>query len=318
MTATLVRRSIRLVITLIVVTFLTSLMLSLLPGDPALTVASTDYNITADQIEQVRENLGLNDPVHVRYVQWVGNALQGDFGDSFRTRQPVFDAITDRMGVTIQLMVFAQVLSFGFALVVAPLAALRPGRTFDRSATGLTFGLLSTPIFVAGLLLIYLFSVQLGWFPATGYTPLGGGVVRSFRSLLLPAIALAAPQAAVYARLLRAELISTLREQYILMARAKGLPTWYIVVRHALRPSSLPLITLFGLNVGALIGGSVIIETLFALPGIGRLAVDSILTRDYLMVQGVVAVITVGFVVINYAVDLTYAFADPRIRHAGR
>jgi peptide/nickel transport system permease protein len=306
------------VVTLLVVTLLTSLMLSLLPGDPALAVASTDYNITADQIDQIREDLGLNDPVPVRYWNWLLDALRGDLGNSFRTRQPVADAIGDRLPVTIQLLIYAQLLSILFALVVAPLAALRPGKRFDRWTTTLSFGLLSTPSFLAGLVLIYAVAVVADLLPATGYVAFSESPIDNIKSLTLPALSLAAPTAAVYTRLLRSELINTMGEEYILIARAKGLMTHRVVFGHALRPSILPLITLVGLNVGQLIGGSVIVETLFALPGIGRLAVDSINTRDFLMVQGVVAVVTVGYVVINFFVDMSYAVADPRIRHATR
>jgi peptide/nickel transport system permease protein len=300
------------------VTLLTSLMLSLLPGDPALAVASTDYNITADQIDQIREDLGLNDPVPVRYWNWLLDALRGDLGNSFRTRQPVADAIGDRLPVTIQLLIYAQLLSILFALVVAPLAALRPGKRFDRWTTTLSFGLLSTPSFLAGLVLIYAVAVVADLLPATGYVAFSESPIDNIKSLTLPALSLAAPTAAVYTRLLRSERINTMGEEFILIARAKGLMTHRVVFGHALRPSILPLITLVGLNVGQLIGGTVIVATLFALPGIGRLAVDSINTRDFLMLQGVVAVVTVGYVVINFFVDMRYAVADPRIRHATR
>jgi len=313
----ILRRLARLVITLFVVTFLTALMLDLLPGDPALAIAGADFtNLDNEaQLDEVRARLGLNEPVPVRYAGWLANAATGDLGESFRTRQPVADAISERMPVTLQLLVMAQVLAMGFALVVAPIAALRPGRWFDRTATGVSFGMLSTPAFIGGLILIYLFAVRFGLFPAQGYVPLGDGFFSSIRSLFLPAVALAAPEAAVLTRILRTEMITTLGQDYILIARAKGLPTWYILTRHALRPSSLPLVTLAGLSIGGLIGGAVIVETLFALPGIGRLAVDSIGSRDFVMVQGIVAVIAVAYVVVNFMVDLAYAALDPRIRH---
>ena len=226
------------------------------------------------------------------------------------------DAIWERLPVTIQLMVMAQIMALGFALVVAPLASRRPGRAFDRASTTVSFALLSVPAFIGSLALIYLFAVRLNWLPATGFTHLTDDPVENVKSLILPAMALAIPEAAVYTRLLRTEMIATMREDYILMARANGLPTSRILYRHALRPSSFSLMTYAGITIGALIGGSVIVETIFGLPGLGRLAVDSIGNRDFMTLQGVVAVVTVGFVVINFLVDIAYYLLDPRLRHA--
>jgi peptide/nickel transport system permease protein len=312
----LARRLRRLVLTLVVVSFVSALMLSLLPGDPALQVASVDYNITADQLDDVRHELGLDRPIPVRYATWVGHAVQGDLGRSFRTRQPVSDAIVSRLSVTLELMVVAQIMALLFALIVAPISAYTRGSWFDRGSTTASFALLSLPSFILGLLLIYLFAVKLQLVPATGFEPLSAGLGANLKSILLPAATLAAAEAAIYTRLLRAEMISTLQEDFVLVAHAKGLPRWRIVLQHALRPSSLPLVTIAGLNIGHLIGGSVIVETLFALPGIGRLAVDSILARDFVMVQGVVAFVTVAYVVVNFLIDLLYYALDPRIRHA--
>src|SRR5262245_44364298 len=276
-------------------------MYELLPGDPALALVSADtYNVTPETIEQARQQFHLDEPIPVRYVKWLGNALTGDLGRSFRTRQPVSDAITERIGVTLELMVLAQLMALSFALLVAPLSALRKGKLYDRGTTALSFGMLAIPAFIGGLVLLYVFAVRFQLFPATGYTPIGDGLITNVKSLLLPAAALAAPEAAVYARVLRAEMVTTLQEDYILMARANGIPTWRVLFGHALRPSSFPLITLMGISIGALIGGSVIVETLFGLPGIGRLAVDSVTNRDFVTVQGVVALVTIAYVVVNF------------------
>jgi peptide/nickel transport system permease protein len=311
-------RFIRLIVTLLVVTFLASIMYELLPGDPALALVRGDtFNVTPELLDQARHQFSLDRPVPVRYVKWLGDALTGDLGRSFRTRQPVSEAIGERIGVTIELMVLAQLMALGYALLVAPLSALRKGKLYDRGMTAVTFGLLAIPAFIGGLVLLYVFAVKLQWLPATGYTPIGDGLVDNVRSLILPAAALAAPEAAVFARVLRAEMVTTLQEDYILMARANGIPTWRVLFGHALRPSSFPLITLMGISVGALIGGSVIVETLFGLPGIGRLAVDSVTNRDFVTVQGVVALVTVGYVVVNFLVDLAYYALDPRVRRAG-
>ncbi len=237
----------RLVVTLLVVTFLASIMYELLPGDPALALVRGDtFNVSPEQIEAARRMFNLDEPVPVRYVKWLGNALTGDLGRSFRTRQPVSEAIGERLAVTIELMVLAQIMALGFALIVAPLSALRPGRLYDRGMTAVSFTLLAVPTFIGGLVLLYVFAVRFQLLPATGYTPLADGIVDNVKSLLLPAAALAAPEAAVYARVLRAEMVTTLQEDYILTARANGIPTWRILFAHALRPSSLPLITLIG------------------------------------------------------------------------
>jgi peptide/nickel transport system permease protein len=310
-------RLVRLVVTLLVVTFLTSIMFELLPGDPALSLISTDtFNVTPEALEAARQELNLDKPVPVRFGMWLGDAVTGDFGTSFRTRQPVADALWDRLPVTFQLMFMAQFFAIGFALLVAPIAALRPGRAFDRVTTTVSFGLLSVPAFIGALVLIYVVAVKFHWLPATGFTPFTEDPIASVKSLILPALALATPEAAVYTRLLRSEMIATMREDYILMARANGLPTWRILIRHALRPSSFSLLTYAGITIGTLIGGSVIVESIFGLPGLGRLAVDAIGNRDFITLQGVVAVVTVGFVVVNFLVDLAYYVLDPRLRHA--
>jgi peptide/nickel transport system permease protein len=318
MRSALVIRTIRLIVTLFAVTFLTSIMLDLLPGDPAVAVMGADNFVQAspEALEEVHHELGLDQPVIQRYGKWLSGAVTGDFGRSFRTRQPVSDAIVDRLPVTLELLVLTEIVSLGAALLIAPLAALRPGKWFDRATTTLSFALLSVPSFVGGLILIYIMAVRLHLLPATGFVPLGDSIVDNLRSLVLPALTLGAGGAAVYTRVLRAEMISTLQEDYILTARAKGLSTRRLLMRHALRPSSLPLLTLIGINVGLLIGGAVIVEPLFGLPGLGRLTIDSITNRDYLTVQGIVAILTVGYVVINYIVDVVYLVADPRIRHA--
>lgn len=312
----ILRRTVRLVITLVLVTFLTALMLELLPGDPAVAIAGGDtFNLTEELIEQIREELGLDQNIFARYGQWLQNALSGDLGTSYRTRQPVTELIVPRIPVTIEIMLLAQFLALAFALIFAPIAALYSGRTFDRGVSTLTFALVSIPTFISAIVLIQIFAVQFGVLPSTGYTPIGDGIIPNLKSVALPALALAAAEAGIYTRVLRSGLAASLDEDYIMMARAKGLSTRVVVMRHALRPASLPLLTLVGLSTGALIGGSVIIETIFGLPGLGRLVVDSINTRDIITVQGLVAIIAVSYVIINYIVDIAYLVADPRIRY---
>jgi peptide/nickel transport system permease protein len=310
-------RIIRLLATLLIVTFLTSMMFDLLPGDPALAIVGggDTFNVTPERIEAVRHQLGLDEPVPIRYAKWLGNAITGDLGTSYRTRQAVSDAISERLPVTIQLMIMAQLLACAFALIVAPLAASRPNRLYDRATTTLTFGMLAIPTFIGGLILLYVFAVRLNWLPATGFVHITDNPIESVKSLLLPAATLAAPEAAVYTRLLRAEMVNTMREDYILMAQANGLPRWRILFRHALKPSSMPMLTAVGISVGGLIGGSVIVESMFGLPGIGRLAVDSVTNRDLVTVQGIVALVTIAYVSVNFLVDMVHYVVDPRVRH---
>ncbi len=310
------RRTVRLAITLVLVTFLTALMLDLLPGDPAVAIAGGDtFNLSQELIDQIRADLGLDQNVLVRYGRWAGNALQGDLGTSYRIRQPVTDLIVPRIPVTIQVMLLSQFLALSFALIFAPIAALNSGKSFDRSVNTVSFALVSIPTFIGAIVLIQIFAVRFGVLPSTGYRPLSDGIIPNLKSIALPALALAAAEAGIYTRVLRAGMVASLNEDYIMMARAKGLSTRVIVMRHALRPASLPLLTLVGLSTGALIGGSVIIETIFGLPGIGRLVVDSINTRDIITVQALVGLIAVTYVIINYIVDIAYLVADPRIRY---
>ena len=310
----LARKLLTLLPVVLAVSFLTFLLTSLLPGDPALQVLG-GAEPSAEQIEAVREDLGLNDPLPVRYGKWLGNALTGDLGTSYRTGESVIGAITERLPVTLEIGVLALVIALLVAIPVGILSALRAGTRLDRSITTVTFGLLSVPSFVVALILIYLFAVYLGVLPAVGWTRFTEDPVQNIRGAILPAMALSIGEMAAYSRLLRTDMIATLQQDFITMAKAKGMPTWFILLRHALRPSSFSLLTVVGLRVAGLIGGAVIIETIFALPGIGRLLVDSIQQRDLIIVQGIVLFISVSYVLVNFVVDLLYAALDPRIRY---
>jgi peptide/nickel transport system permease protein len=293
-------------------------MLNLLPGDTADVVC----NIAGGEEcrEEVSARLGLDDPIPVRYVKWLGNALTGDLGRSALNGQPVWEAITQRMPVTLELLIYSQIIALGIAIPAGILAAHRSGGIFDRTSTTASFALLAIPNFMLAIILIRLFAVQWQLFPATGYTQLTedlpGSIFTNIRDLFLPSVSLAAAELAVYLRLLRTDMISTLQEDYITMAKAKGMPGRRVLLRHAFRPSTFSLVTVAGLNMGRLIGGTLIIEVIFALNGLGKYLVDSIFRRDYVPVQGVVVVLAVGYVLINFAVDMLYALLDPRIRHA--
>lgn len=298
---------------LLAVSLLTYLLLSLLPGDPALLVLGGQAG-SAEAIAAVRADLGLDRPLPLRYLSWLWAALQGDLGISYITRQGVTGAILERLPVTLELMSLSLVLALVIAIPLGVFSAYRAGGWFDKSVTGATFGLLALPNFIFALILIAVFSVGLGVFPATGWSPLSDGVVGNLRSAFLPALALSFGNIAVFTRLLRTDMIATLQEDHVTLARAKGLPTSRILFRHALRPSSFSLLTVAGLQVGTLLSGTVIIETIFALPGVGRLLFDAISSRDLLMVQGVVLLLAMTFVLANFVVDVLYTFLDPRIR----
>jgi peptide/nickel transport system permease protein len=307
------RRLFLLVPVLLAVTFLTYLLLDLLPGGPVESIA---FGASQEQIDEIRHDLDLDDPLPVRYVRWLADAVTGDLGESYVNGRPVADQLLDRAPVSLQLMLYAQILALLVAVPLGVFTAYRANSWFDRTANTTAFGMLSVPNFIAAVLLVYLFSVKLSWFPAIGHREFGDDPYEHFRHLALPAITLALSLIAIYMRLLRTEMIATLQEDFIGMARAKGLPTARILFRHALKPSSFTLLTVAGIAVGNLIAGTVIVEQIFALPGMGRLLVTAILQRDYLLVQGAVVLISIAFVVVNFAVDLLYAALDPRIRHA--
>lgn len=309
----LVRQVVRLVVVLFCVTLLTYMIVNILPGDVAIVILGS--LATPQDIAGLRADLGLDRPMLVRYFDWLGSALSGDLGRSYRSGEPVVQAILDRLPVSLQLMVMAQVIALGIAVPVALLSVRRPGGLFDRLSASAAFGFLAMPNFMLGIVLIYLFSVTFDLLPATGFTPMSEGLWDNFESMILPSLTLGLIEWTVLMRVLRSDLLTTLKEDFILLARAKGLPPWRVLLQHALRPSSFTLITILGLNIGGLIGGAVIVEQIFALPGVGRLLLGGIFNRDLILVQGTVAFIAVGFVVINFLVDMLYAVLDPRVRH---
>ena len=289
------------------------MIVNILPGDVAIVILGS--LATPQDIAGLRADLGLDRPMLVRYFDWLGAALSGDLGRSYRNGEPVAQAILDRLPVSLQLMVMAQVIALGIAIPVALLSVRKPGGLFDRISASAAFGFLAMPNFMLGIVLIYLFSVTFDLLPATGFTPMSEGLWDNFESMILPSLTLGLIEWTVLMRVLRSDLLTTLKEDFILLARVKGLSPWRVLLRHALRPSSFTLITILGLNIGGLIGGAVIVEQIFALPGVGRLLLGGIFNRDLILVQGTVAFIAVGFVVINFLVDMLYAVLDPRVRH---
>ncbi|HZR88844.1 MAG TPA: ABC transporter permease [Bradyrhizobium sp.] len=307
------RRLLYLLPVLLAVSLLTFLIASLLPGDLAYVILGDQA--TPDKVAALRHDMGLDQPIWWRYLGWLGHVLVGDFGRSFRTGQTVLQAVAERLPVSFELMLLAEL---GALLIGIPLAiacAVRAGSAFDRIVTGSAFSMLSVPAFLAAILLIYFFAVELHWLPATGYVPFSEDPLGNLRCFVLPALTLALGEWPVLMRVLRSDMIATLQEDYIAMARAKGLKPSRILLVHALKPSSLTLVTVTGINIGRLMGGTVIVESIFALPGIGRLLLGSIYTRDLIILQGVVLCVAAGYVLINFVVDMLYAVLDPRIRH---
>ncbi len=306
---------VRLIATLFVVSILTFLLVEQLPGDPILAILPPEALDDLENIERIRKELKLDDSVFTRYARWVGDAIQGDLGKSYITDQPVAEAIKDRIPVTMELALLATIIAALFAIPIGAIAAYREGGYFDRITSALTTAALSIPGFLVGIFFIWLFTLKFNWLPSTGWNRLSEkGLLANLQTAILPASALALAPLAINARLIRADMIGTLKEDYILSARAKGLRDRYILMRHALRPSSLTAITVFALQLGGLIGGTVVIETVFALPGLGTRLISGIYQRDVMMIQGITLFIATVYVVVNTAVDLLYLALDPRIR----
>jgi peptide/nickel transport system permease protein len=303
------RRLRQLIVVLFAVTLLTFLSLNLL-GDPLKSILGPLY---ADpQVRaQARADLRLDDPIPTRYVRWLGDALHGDLGRSYNTRESVSSILSKRIPVSLFLMGYAQVLALVLALPIAVWSAYRAESWFDRSSTTASFALISVPNFALGVLLLYFFAVRSQVFPARY---LDDSLVDRVQSMFLPALTLALPAAATYMRLLRTDLIKTLQDDFITTARAKGLPSWRILVRHALRPSSFSLVTVVGLQVGALLGGALVVENIFSIPGVGKAVTDAVFRKDYLVVQAIVLLIATSYVIVNFMVDALYVVLDPRVR----
>lgn len=297
---------------LLAVSLITFLLMQAMPGDAAM--AMLGEGATPQSLAALRDQLGLDLPLAQRYLHWLADVLHGDLGQMFRSGESVRDAIMARLPVTLELLLLAQLFALLFSVPAAIASAYRAHGWFDRIAQTLAIAFASAPAFLVGILLTYVFALRLGWLPATGFAPLDQGITANLRSLLLPALALGLAEFTTYLRLLRSEMIQTLQQNFILTAKAMGLPAYRILLQHALKPSSLSLVTAIGVNMGRLLGGAVIVEVLFGLPGIGSLLAESIYQREYLAVQGVVLFIAVAFVLINLTVDFLYGLLDPRMR----
>lgn len=306
------KKIVRLLAVLLAVSAITFMMINLLPGDVAYVIGGEDA--TPEDIQAIRKEFGLERNILLRYFFWLGDLLRGNLGASFITGEPVFETIAARLPITIELILLSQLIALMLALPAGIYCAYRKNTVMDRSINGFGFATLSIPSFVMALLLIFIFALRLRWLPATGYVPVSEGIWKNLQTFFLPSLSIALIEWVPLMRVLRSDMIVTLQEDYIMVARAKGMPTWRILFRDALKPSSLTLITILGLQIGHWIGAAVIIEMIYAMPGIGRLLVNAIFSRDFLLVQGCVLLITVAYVLINASVDILYSVLDPRIR----
>ena len=305
----------RLVATVFVMTFVAFFVFSLLyltPGDPAATIAGD--LATADDIARIHRQLGLDDPFLVRFGDWAWGVLQGDLGTSIFTNLPVTTLIAQRVGPTVSLTVMALIITLSFAIPLGVLAASKVGSWIDRLVMVVAVLGFSVPSFVLAYIAILCFSVWLDWLPVQGYASLSEGFAPFIEHLILPSIALGLIYGALIARITRAAMLEVLSQDYIRTAQAKGLTEGKVLVGHALRNAAIPIVTVIGVGIALLIGGVIVTETVFAIPGIGRLTVDAILRRDYPIIQGVTLILSAVYVVINLLVDMSYTFFDPRVR----
>lgn len=289
------------------------LLLHLAPGDPATMIAG-DY-ATPEQVARIRAHLGLDKPMHVQFFGWVLRVLQGDLGSSIFSDLPVTRLIGQRIEPTLMLTLVTIIIAVAVALPLGVLAAYRAGSLVDRAVMAVAVIGFSTPIFVVGYLLIFFFALELGWFPSQGYVRLEAGLFECLRSLVLPAVALGLLYVALLARVTRATVLEVLAEDYIRTADAKGLAPKTVLSRHALKNAAVPIATVIGVGIAALLGGVVVTETVFNIPGLGRLTADAIQRRDYPVVQGLILLFAGVYVLINLLVDLSYVLFDPRIRY---
>ena len=313
MAAFLVRRILSVVPVLLVVAVLVFLMLRMVPGDPAVVLAGD--TATPEQILQIRERMGLERPIVVQFGIWMGNLLRGDFGESYFFRMQVADLILQRLEPTLAIGLAALLLAVIVAVPLGVVAAFRQGTWVDRVVMGMSVAGFSVPVFVLGYLLVYVFSIELEWLPVQGYARIADGIGPFLERLVLPAVTLAIVYVALVARITRTSVLEVLNEDYIRTARAKGLTDREVLARHALRNAAVPILTIIGIGFAVLIGGAVVTESVFAIPGLGRLTVEAVLSRDFPVVQALILLFSVGYVLVNLLIDIGYAFLDPRIRY---
>ena len=311
----ILRRLVMLVPVLIVVGVVVFGLVHLTPGDPAAVILGD--RATPEDIARLRTQLGLNDPLPVQFVRWFSNMLRLDFGESIFLGEPVTQALLNRVQPTVLLTLYALSIQLLIGIPAGVLSAVRYNSPLDRVLTVMAISGSAIPTFFLGILLILIFAVRLRWLPSGGYVPLGEDPAGHFKAMILPAFALGFSAAGLLARLVRSSMLDVLREDYVRTAFAKGLPEQLVIVRHALRNALIPALTVIGISVGALLGGAVVTETVFTIPGMGRLVVQSIARRDYPVIQGAIVAIAMTYVLVNLIVDVLYVYIDPRVRLGG-
>jgi peptide/nickel transport system permease protein len=311
----LVQRSLISIVTLFVITLIVFTGVRSIPGDPARVMGGTDADPAG--LEEIRQKYGLKDPVPVQYLRWIGLALRGDLGESIRTRESVAHIVRLKLPITLQLAAYSLLIALVIAIPAGVLAAVRRNAAWDYFLSGVSLCGVSVPNFWLGIMLILLFAVRLGWLPASGYVPLTQDPLGNTLRMLMPAFVLGSALAAVLMRQTRNSMIEVLSADYIRTAYSKGLAGPAVIFRHAIRNGLIPVITILGLQLGALISGAVVTEQIFVVPGFGRLIVEAVFTRDYPLVQGVVLITASAYVLINLLVDVSYSLLNPRIRVRG-
>jgi peptide/nickel transport system permease protein len=300
---------------LVIVSLLTFALTNVLGGDPLLALLGEEVSLTPEAEALMREELGLNDPLLVQYLNWFGNAVQGDLGTSIQTGQPVMESLADRLPVTIQLGAAAWALALVFAIPLGVIAAVRRNRWQDHTATAFALAGVATPSFWMGLMLILVVGVWLRWLPPSGFVNLWDNPLQAIRYLALPALTLGVNLIGTITRQTRSSMLEVLGQDYVRTARAKGLKERVVLTRHAMKNAMLPIVTILGLQFANLLGGTVIIEQVFAIPGVGRLALGAVFAQDLPVVQGVVLLAAVATLVGNLWADIMYSVFDPRIRY---
>jgi len=313
MFAYVVRRVLATIPVMAVVALFVFSLLYIAPGDPAAMIAGDQA--TPDDVERIRASLGLDRPYLVRFGAWVWDILRGDLGVSIFTNLPVRTMIAQRIEPTLSLMIVTLLLAVSLAVPMGVAAAWKQGTIIDRAVMGFAVIGFSVPVFVVGYVLAYIFALELEWLPVQGYTPFSRGFFPWLENLILPAIALGTVYIALIARITRATMLEVLQQDYVRTAKAKGLGQRAILFEHALKNAAVPIVTVIGIGMALLIGGAVVTESVFAIPGLGRLTVDAILRRDYPVIQGVVLLFSFVYVLVNLAIDLAYTLFDPRIRY---
>jgi peptide/nickel transport system permease protein len=311
----LVQRAAISLVTLFVISMIVFTGVRMIPGDPARVMAGNEADEAG--LEEVRQKYGLTDPIPFQYLRWIGLALRGDLGESIRTRESVVKTVATKLPITIELAFLSLLVAVSIAIPAGVLAAVRRNTIWDILTSGASLGGVSIPNFWLGIMLILFFSVRLGWLPASGFVPLWESPLENIQRMIMPAFVLGTALAAILMRQTRNSMIEVLSADYIRTAYSKGLAGRIVVFRHAIRNSLIPVVTILGLQMGALMSGAVVTEQIFVVPGFGRLIVEAVFTRDYPLVQGVVLLTASSYVLINLLVDVSYSLLDPRIRVGG-